>query len=259
MDRCNALLDLLVLLIAVLLLSMLASLPSATAIYNSSTSDPYSHPSLYDDHQSLYDHILAHHSGSERMVKEDEVILSSMDAREKRDLDALLAFRKAVTSDPYGWLSNWTANNAKNMCSSWFGVSCRQQTRRVVAIELSARSLVGTISPSLGNLSLLRTFNLSNNWFVGTTPPEFGHLKALRVLDLSYNIINGSIPRELGLLKKLHILNIYFNALTGIIPVMFGQFKALRILGLCGNVLSGPILVELRLMHKIEYLYMGSR
>ena len=176
MDRCNALLDLLVLLIAVLLLSMLASLPSATAIYNSSTSDPYSHPSLYDDHQSLYDHILAHHSGSERMVKEDEVILSSMDAREKRDLDALLAFRKAVTSDPYGWLSNWTANNAKNMCSSWFGVSCRQQTRRVVAIELSAgffdNRLGGTISPSLGNLSLLRTFNLSNNWFVGKIPPR---------------------------------------------------------------------------------------
>jgi hypothetical protein len=48
----------------------------------------------------------------EHMVEEGEF----MDAHDKRDLDALLSFRKSITSDPHGLLYNWTVENSQNIC-----------------------------------------------------------------------------------------------------------------------------------------------
>jgi hypothetical protein len=58
-----------------------------------------------------------------------------MDRHEKRDVEALLSFKKHIKSDPSGKLSNWTAENSKEVCS-WYGITCRQHTRRVVAVIL---------------------------------------------------------------------------------------------------------------------------
>lgn len=68
-----------------------------------------------------------------------EFMLSSMDAhahsQEQRDLEALLSFRKAITSDLSGKFSNWTAENSDNVCS-WYGVRCWKHTKQVVGIDL---------------------------------------------------------------------------------------------------------------------------
>ena len=136
--------------------------------------------------------------------EEGESMFSSMDAHEKRDLDALLSFWKAITFDPLGMLSSWMVENSHNICS-WYGIRCKQYTRTVVAIDLDVDVYVlgrlgvrlkGTLSSSLNNLSLLCHLNLSGNSLMGRIPPEFGHLKALRVLDLSYNAMNGFVSNN---------------------------------------------------------------
>ena len=94
------------------------------------------------------------------------------------------SFRESVTSYLDGSLLNWTAENRYNVCSS-NGVSCRNRTKKVVAIILLP-GLQGSISPSLGTLSLLRNLNLSDNSFTGNLPLVFGQLKAMVMLGLKH-------------------------------------------------------------------------
>jgi hypothetical protein len=130
----------------------------------------------------------------------------------ERDLDALLSFKEHIISDPSGRLCNWTAQNSKEVCS-WYGITCTQHSRRVVAIILPVPIILedglyfgdpklqlgGTLSPSLGSLSSLQTLNLCGNNFTGLIPPQLGHLKALRLLNLSFNDgLEGSIPKSLS-------------------------------------------------------------
>jgi hypothetical protein len=96
-----------ILLLISLLMCMAASLPATTSMRK-----PYSHT----------------YSDFEGMVEEGESMFSSMDGHDKRDLDALLYFRKAITSDPLEILSNWMTENSQNICP-WYGIRCRQYTR----------------------------------------------------------------------------------------------------------------------------------
>jgi hypothetical protein len=61
----------------------------------------------------------------ERKLEEGE-LASSMATR---DVEALLSFRKGITSDPYGSLLNWTAENSEKVCS-WTGIWCRKRTKK---------------------------------------------------------------------------------------------------------------------------------
>ena len=82
------------------------------------------------------------------------------DAHEKRDVEALLSFKKHIKSDPSARLSDWTAENSQNVCS-WHGITCREHTIRFFAVILlvlvpfinSNLRLEGTLFPSLDNLS----------------------------------------------------------------------------------------------------------
>lgn len=114
--------------------------------------------------------------------------MGAHDRRESTDVEALLSFRNAITSDPHGSLLNWTVENSDNVCS-WNGIFYRKHTKRVVAIIVPGLGLQGSISPSLGSLSLLCNLNLSDNNLTGNLPPVFGQLKALVMLDLSFNLL----------------------------------------------------------------------
>lgn len=122
----------------------------------------------------------------------------SMERHNKRDVEALLSFKKLIRRDPHGKLSNWTAENSNDVCS-WYGITCKQYTRSVVALILADDKLEGTLAPFLGNLSFLQTLNLSGNNFTGAIPPKFGQLKKLRILDLSSNwMLGGSVAKSLS-------------------------------------------------------------
>lgn len=143
-------------ILIVLVVCVVASLPAATSMKHSTWKPSYhthhregDHPYLYsqthlqeDGLYGLFDHMsgrlnsqLQPRSYSKGTVEEDGFILSSMDADGKRDIDALLSFRKAITIDPFGKLSDWTAENSENICS-WYGIFCLKNTTRVIAVDL---------------------------------------------------------------------------------------------------------------------------
>ncbi|KAL6639535.1 hypothetical protein ACP70R_023265 [Stipagrostis hirtigluma subsp. patula] len=179
------------------------------------------------------------------------------------DKRALMAF-KAKISSHFGVLASW--NQSTNYCS-WEGVICGKQNRwRVVALDLSSQELTGTISPTVSNLTFLRSLNLSFNSLRGDIPTSIGSLSRLQILDLSDNMLTGiipsnitrctnlrvmaisnnnglqgSIPAKIGNMPSLTVLELYNNSITGTIPSSFGNLSQLTILYLKHNHLEGSI------------------
>ncbi|OEL14588.1 putative LRR receptor-like serine/threonine-protein kinase [Dichanthelium oligosanthes] len=187
---------------------------------------------------------------------------------------------KLSCSDPYGSLASWNASS--NFCF-WKGVSCsRKHPQRVTQLDLTDQRLSGYISPSLGNLTHLRTLRLSNNSFTGEVPDSLGQLRRLEVISLSNNSLQGWIPDEIsncsnlqilslrsnllkgripytiGSLSKLDILNLSENNLTGSIPRSIGNMTSLNVLSLSENYLQGSIPEELGLLLDVSYLGLGA-
>ncbi|XP_043705123.1 putative receptor-like protein kinase At3g47110 [Telopea speciosissima] len=175
---------------------------------------------------------------------------------------SLLEFKNQITSDPLQFLSSW--NESVYFCN-WEGVTCGPNHQRVVALNLAGKKLVGTLSPTIGNLSFLHSLNLKNNSFHGEIPQEITHLfhlqriclnnnsfvgqipsnlsqlSNLRYLHLTYNNLEGEIPVELGSLSKLMELSLSVNNLIGEIPPSLGNLSSLTLLSLYSNTLSGTI------------------
>ena len=55
-------------------------------------------------------------------------------------------------------------------------------------------SLMGTLPPELGGLSLLKELFVGTNRLTGTIPPELNNLQTLRALRLDENYVSGTIP-----------------------------------------------------------------
>jgi hypothetical protein len=131
------------------------------------------------------------------------------------DLNALLAFKKGITYDPQGALSNWSTT--AHFCR-WNGVNCTTTPPfRVTKLTLSGYKLQGQISPSLGNLTFLTFLDLSMNSFVGPLP-SLGNLKQLQIIYLYENKLNGIIPDSLTNCSNLTALDLSANNLLGEIP-----------------------------------------
>ncbi|XP_030510003.2 putative leucine-rich repeat receptor-like serine/threonine-protein kinase At2g24130 [Cannabis sativa] len=162
------------------------------------------------------------------------------------DRVALLSFMSQIVSDPQHVFEDWNSlknNNNNNVCN-WFGIRCNSEKTRVVELDLSGKSLKGTISSSLSNLSSLNILDLSRNSFHGHIPRELGSLLELGQLSLSSNFLEGNIPFELGYLHKLVYLDLGTNQLKGQIP--FSLFcnqssNSLQYVDLSNNSLSGEI------------------
>ncbi|XP_051139156.1 probable LRR receptor-like serine/threonine-protein kinase At3g47570 [Andrographis paniculata] len=155
------------------------------------------------------------------------------------DLEALLAFKAAIVSDPHNALSSWNA--AVDFCT-WNGVTCSHSHRdRVVSINLRYQDLAGSLSPFIGNLSFLRSIFLRNNWFSGQIPGEIGRLRRLEYINLSNNSFSGEIPRNITHCRDLNSLVLIHNNLTGRIIPEIGSLLKLQGLGLESNRFSGTI------------------
>ncbi|KAM4126476.1 hypothetical protein ACJW30_02G017300 [Castanea mollissima] len=175
---------------------------------------------------------------------------------------ALLDFKNQITQDPLQIMNSW--NNSVHFCN-WIGVTCSPSSKRVTVLDLEAKRLLGTIPPSIGNLTFLTGINLGSNSFNGEIPQEVGRLQSLhhlnlsensfggklpanlsyctqlRVLDVSYNDLVGQIPDHLSSLSKLVNLSLAVNNLTGTIPAWIGNFSSLYVLGLYRNYFQGSI------------------
>ncbi|VAH53142.1 unnamed protein product [Triticum turgidum subsp. durum] len=168
------------------------------------------------------------------------------------DEAALLAF-KAQVSDG-GSLASW--NNSVVYCS-WEGVACshRRRPARVVALRLNGTGLTGSLSPDLGNLTFLRTLNLSFNQLKGEIPASLGRLHRLQKLYLNDNSFSGTIPANLSSCVGMKIMELHHNKLWGRIPPELGEkLVFLTEISLRDNSFTGPIPASLANMSYLQFL-----
>jgi LRR receptor-like serine/threonine-protein kinase EFR len=170
------------------------------------------------------------------------------------DKHALLEFKSHI-DDPLSILASW--NESLHFCQ-WVGVTCGHKHQRVIGVDLKDLKLVGTISPHLGNLSFLRSLNLSSNSFSGGIPSEVGQLIRLQNLNLSHNSLEGEIPVNLSHCSNLLNLDLQYNNLVQQIPSQLGSLSKLEILSLANNNLSGrfpPPLGNLSSLQELWFKY----
>ncbi|KAJ4951158.1 hypothetical protein NE237_027990 [Protea cynaroides] len=116
---------------------------------------------------------------------------------------------------------------------------------KLLNLELQENQIVGSIPPTIANLSNLRLLNLSRNLLNGMIPIEFGRFNKLERLILSNNSLTGAIPATLGQITSLGLFDSSKNSLVGEIPPSLGNLSRLNYLFLNNNLLSGAIPPEI--------------
>ena len=143
---------------------------------------------------------------------------------------------------------NWT--NAFNWLTDaplgdWQGVET-DASGRVVSLSLYENNLTGTIPTELGNLTNLKSLELSfNKNLSGPIPPDIGRLSQLVELRLRRTGVSGRVPAEFGTLANLKNLALGESALSGPLPPELGKLVHLELLSLDQNHLTGSIPPEL--------------
>jgi len=147
--------------------------------------------------------------------------------------------RQSLSSLAFNNTSSPPLNWSSIDCCQWEGISC-DHDRQVTHIWLPSKGLIGSISPSLGNLTQLSHLNLSHNSLLGTLPKGlFSSLNQLKVLDLSYNHLFGD---PCGWPASIQIVDISSNQFSETIQSSFFQ-EAWRLteLNVSNNNFMGPI------------------
>ena len=137
---------------------------------------------------------------------------------------ALLQFKQSflidedASDDPsaYPKVSTWKSHGEgeESDCCSWDGVECDKETGHVIGLHLASSCLYGSINSSntLFSLVHLSTLDLSDNDFnYSEVPHKVGQLSRLRSLNLSGSKFSGQIPSELLALSKLVFLDLSRN------------------------------------------------
>ncbi|XP_019702874.1 uncharacterized protein [Elaeis guineensis] len=176
-------------------------------------------------------------------------------AGNETDRLALLAFKGQITDGPARALSSW--NDTVQFCE-WEGIKCSANSQRVTIISLQSKRLAGSLSPSLGNLTLLQELNLGDNHLYGPIPANLSSCKELRQLFLGDNVLVGEIPTELTSLPKLQEMQLLVNNLTGSIPPSIGNLSSLTTLVMGRNNLVGSIPHGIGLISGLEFLQIAE-
>ncbi|KAG8374369.1 hypothetical protein BUALT_Bualt11G0124700 [Buddleja alternifolia] len=151
------------------------------------------------------------------------------------DQDALLAFKSTISPDSYGILAHNWSTNSTSICF-WIGVYCGIKHQRIIALNLSDFNLRGTVAPHLGNLTFLRSLDISFNNFTGIIPNELSNLHRLKEINVGFNFFTGEVPSWLGILPKLQHIHLNNNTFTGKIPPsLFNTTSKLQTLNLQFN------------------------
>ncbi|KAL6619051.1 hypothetical protein ACP70R_034190 [Stipagrostis hirtigluma subsp. patula] len=162
------------------------------------------------------------------------------------DKQALLAFAASI---PRVRKLNWTLTT--QVCTSWIGVTCTPDGKRVRELRLPAVGLFGPIpSGILGRLDALEVLSLRSNRLTVGLPPDVASIPSLHSLYLQHNNLSGVIPTSLS--SNLTFLDLSYNSFNGEIPLKVQNITELTALLLQNNSLSGPI-PDLRLP-KLRYL-----
>uniref|UniRef100_A0A0D9XY08 non-specific serine/threonine protein kinase n=1 Tax=Leersia perrieri TaxID=77586 RepID=A0A0D9XY08_9ORYZ len=165
---------------------------------------------------------------------------------------ALLAFKAAVTDDPFSVLSSWSESDS-DPCR-WPGITCNNissssssspatTTRRVVGVALAGKNISGYIPSELGSLLFLRRLNLHDNRLAGAVPSALSNASSLHSLFLYGNRLTGELPFAAlcGGLPRLQNLDVSRNALSGELSPDLRGCRSLQRLILAKNSFSGEV------------------
>ncbi|XP_058217498.1 probable LRR receptor-like serine/threonine-protein kinase At3g47570 [Rhododendron vialii] len=173
-----------------------------------------------------------------------------MQGGNETDRLALLAFKAAITSDPFGALNSW--NESIHFCQ-WVGVKCGRQHQRVTGLRNDHKKLSGSVSPHIGNLSFLRNLWLRNNSLSGEIPQNSATCEDYK----EYHWLTGNIPTEIGSLSKLEGLYIAKNNLVGSLPSILGNLSSLTIIFATNNKIGNNVPDTLGGWKKLKALQLG--
>ncbi|KAK8928869.1 putative inactive receptor kinase [Platanthera zijinensis] len=168
--------------------------------------------------------------------------LASVSPAAEDDVRCLRGLKQSL-GDPGGFL-NWNfSNNTVGFICSFSGILCwNPQENRILSVELSSRSLTGSIPPALQFCRGATTLDLSGNSLTGSIPTTLcDWLPFLVNLDLSGNGLSGPIPPELSNCIFLNKLILSSNSLSGQIPASLSSLDRLKELDLSNNRLTGEI------------------
>ncbi|VFQ80542.1 unnamed protein product [Cuscuta campestris] len=195
------------------------------------------------------------------------------------EVTSLLSLKSSL-KDPLNTFQDW--NDSSSDWCSWSGIECDNVTGVVTGVDLSGRSLSGSVPDYIRNLVHLRRLNLSGNALGGGFPPAIFQLQALRSLDINHNNFSsvfpagisrlhsltyfdafsnnftGPLPEDIARLRNLEHLNLGGSYFDGEIPASYGSFPKLKFLFLAGNLLTGPIPPELGLLTQLQHFQLGS-
>ncbi|WRX21137.1 Serine-threonine/tyrosine-protein kinase [Theobroma cacao] len=159
--------------------------------------------------------------------------------------------------------SGWSSTSSDNYCS-WPGVNC-DKSSRVTSINLSSKSLSGSISPDISTLSELRSISLQRNSLSGAIP-SFANLSNLQSIYLDSNAFTSVSPGAFSGLTSLQTLSMSENVklspwtfpdlsqstslvelqldntnLYGTLPDFFESMNSLQSIRLSYNSLNGTL------------------
>ena len=127
---------------------------------------------------------------------------------------------------PAPWKCPTTAQiRSYDWCSPrWTGILCSGGIeQKIIQLDLSTQSLIGSIPSSIGSLTSLKYLYLQDNSVGHTIPSSLGRLSSLITLRLDSNSLEGTVPRTLTNLRFLTTLNLNDNYLTGTMPSGFAS------------------------------------
>lgn len=157
--------------------------------------------------------------------------------------------------------TGWSSSSSDNYCK-WPGINC-DKSNSVTSINLSSKSLSGTLSPDIAALSELQTLSLQRNALSGTIP-SLANLSSLQEVYLDSNAFTSISPNAFSELTSLQKLSLSDNAglspwtfpdlsqstglvelqldntsLFGSLPDIFDSMNSLKSIRLSYNNLSG--------------------
>ena len=179
-------------------------------------------------------------------------LLATSQTSAETDKEALLALFEATDGESWDQSGAW---GGRATIGDWEGVTVDNEGR-VTSLQLS--ELAGRLPPEMGNLTSLRTLDISDSRLTDGLPPELGNLVSLTNLRIRESGAPGGLPRELGSLGSLWELDLAGNQLAGEIPPELGSLAKLWRLDLSENGLGGEIPPELGGLASLLALDLGE-
>ncbi|KAK5840423.1 hypothetical protein PVK06_009323 [Gossypium arboreum] len=102
---------------------------------------------------------------------------------------------------------------------------------RLESIDISSTHVIGSIPPSIANITSLVDFIAYNSLIQGRIPASMMNLTRLEMLSLDMNNISGEISPSISNLKSLQLLSLLQNSFHGLIPDTICSISSLRLQG----------------------------